>query len=44
MCAIGWWGVAWFARAKKNSERDKNRKVDGEEEKKKKEGLQKKKF
>ena len=28
--------MAWFARVKKNSERDKNRKVDGEEEKKKK--------
>ena len=28
--------MAWFARGKKNSERDNNRKVDGEEEKKKK--------
>ena len=36
MCAIGSSGVACVARGNKNSERDKNRKVDGEEEKKKK--------
>ena len=37
MCAIGWVGVACVARDKKDSERNQNRKVDGEEEKKKKE-------
>ena len=37
MCAIGWVGVACVARDKKDSERNKNKKVDGEEEKKKKE-------
>jgi hypothetical protein len=36
VCAIGWVGVACVARDKKDSERNKNRKVDGEEEKKKK--------
>ena len=36
MCAIGWVGVACVARDKKDSERNQNRKVDGEEEKKKK--------
>ncbi len=35
MCAIGWWEVACVVRSKKGSEGDKNRKVDGEEEKKK---------
>ena len=50
MCAIGWVGVACVARDKKDSERNQNRKVDGEEEKKKKErsgkkrGWDKKKF
>ena len=50
MCAIGWVGVACVARDKKDSERNQNRKVDGEEEKKKKDrsgkkrGWTKKKF
>ncbi len=34
MCAIGWVGVVCVAWGKKDSERNKNRKVDGEEEKK----------
>ncbi len=37
MCAIGWGGVDCVVRGKKDSERDKNKKVDGEEEKKKNE-------
>ncbi len=47
MCAIGW-GLACVARGNKDSELDKTREVDGEEEKEKtrqiwqKKGLQKK--
>ena len=43
MCAIGWVGVACVARDKKDSERNQNRKVDGEEEKKKKKKIRQKK-
>ena len=43
MCAIGWVGVACVARDKKDSKRNKNRKVDGDEEKKKNERSGKKK-
>ena len=46
-CAIGWRGVACVVRCKKDSERDKKDKIDGEEEEKKngkKRGLQKNQF
>ena len=42
MCAIGWGGVECVVRGKKDSERDKNKKVDGEREIRQKKGLEKK--
>ena len=35
-CAIGWWGVTCVVREKKDSEGDKIRITDGEEEREKK--------